>query len=555
MPDPEMVSRAHRAAAMLEQAWERWRVRHGLTARPMPPVSSYVGYSIEEPWGRPRVVLGVDAHEAEVLAALLDSHEFATARGLPGQAGMDRPDPSGGDLDATAGQPDQAGLGDDRDTGYVAGDVRARVPAQVHSAEAVSGHGWPGGRDSGGTYGQAPTGKASPRRPVSADVGTAATGGGTRGDESRRAENSAPVEPALDDIGGGPNMGAATDASALVGAGTTADAGAATDASALVGAGTTADAGAATDASALVGAGTTADAGAATDASALVGAGTTADAGTQADADLVTDPGAAAVGDSADLGYPAQHPAPADDPDPAGAATGTAVGVWAADEIPAPRPATPHAGAQESVVPGTVTPRPDAGRPGTPQADPYRPNARPDNRGAGSTPGNPGAGSTPGTLGASGPRSAGQQARVHPAGPTGSPSGHEGSHDSEATAGPGGMGTSRGGVEYEPAAFTARPHCGSDNIAAELAGWAAGELPGQASARLAAWAAVGGVPVPGYRANGTASAVATGPVATGPVATGPVATGPVATGTVATSPVATGTVGSSAGSSAGGTAR
>jgi hypothetical protein len=32
-------------------------------------------------------------------------------------------------------------------------------------------------------------------------------------------------------------------------------------------------------------------------------------------------------------------------------------------------------------------------------------------------------------------------------------------------------------------------------MAAELAGWASGELPGQASARLAAWEAIGGVPV------------------------------------------------------------
>jgi hypothetical protein len=39
----------------------------------------------------------------------------------------------------------------------------------------------------------------------------------------------------------------------------------------------------------------------------------------------------------------------------------------------------------------------------------------------------------------------------------------------------------------------------SGTIAAELAGWAAGELPGQASARLAAWATVGGVPAPAYR--------------------------------------------------------
>jgi hypothetical protein len=47
---------------------------------------------------------------------------------------------------------------------------------------------------------------------------------------------------------------------------------------------------------------------------------------------------------------------------------------------------------------------------------------------------------------------------------------------------------------------TARPAVATETIAAELAGWAAGELPGQASARLAAWAAIGGVPASGYRA-------------------------------------------------------
>jgi hypothetical protein len=73
MPDPEMVARAHRAAAVLEKAWDRWRTAQGIATGPMPPISSYVGYSIEEPWGRPRVVLGVDAREAEHLAALLDS--------------------------------------------------------------------------------------------------------------------------------------------------------------------------------------------------------------------------------------------------------------------------------------------------------------------------------------------------------------------------------------------------------------------------------------------------------------------------------------------------
>jgi hypothetical protein len=45
----------------------------------------------------------------------------------------------------------------------------------------------------------------------------------------------------------------------------------------------------------------------------------------------------------------------------------------------------------------------------------------------------------------------------------------------------------------------ARP-ASSSTIAAELAGWAAGELPGQASARLAAWASVGGVPA-GYHTD------------------------------------------------------
>ena len=70
MPDPRLVSRAQRAATMLERAWERWRATQGLEAEPMPPVSSYVGYSIEEPWGRPRVVFGVNAEDAERLAAV-----------------------------------------------------------------------------------------------------------------------------------------------------------------------------------------------------------------------------------------------------------------------------------------------------------------------------------------------------------------------------------------------------------------------------------------------------------------------------------------------------
>ncbi len=64
---------------------------------------------------------------------------------------------------------------------------------------------------------------------------------------------------------------------------------------------------------------------------------------------------------------------------------------------------------------------------------------------------------------------------------------------------------------------TARPaNVGTETIAAELAGWAAGELPGQASARLAAWAAIGGVPAPGYRRTDGSDVGPTG-VATEPV--------------------------------------
>jgi hypothetical protein len=84
MPDPRLVSRAQRAATMLERTWERWRTTQGLEAEPMPPVSSYVGYSIEEPWGRPRVVFGADAEDAERPAALLQTSIVSRPRACPG---------------------------------------------------------------------------------------------------------------------------------------------------------------------------------------------------------------------------------------------------------------------------------------------------------------------------------------------------------------------------------------------------------------------------------------------------------------------------------------
>jgi hypothetical protein len=77
MRDPELVARAQRAATRLESAWEQWRALHGLAVAPGQPVVSYVGYSLKEPWGQPRVVIGIDADEAEYLAEFLDRDECA----------------------------------------------------------------------------------------------------------------------------------------------------------------------------------------------------------------------------------------------------------------------------------------------------------------------------------------------------------------------------------------------------------------------------------------------------------------------------------------------
>jgi hypothetical protein len=54
---------------MARTAWTR--------VAPGQPVVSYVGYSLKEPWGEPRVVIGIDADEAEYLAEFLDRDESA----------------------------------------------------------------------------------------------------------------------------------------------------------------------------------------------------------------------------------------------------------------------------------------------------------------------------------------------------------------------------------------------------------------------------------------------------------------------------------------------
>ena len=83
MRDPELVVRAQRAATRLESAWEQWRALHGLAVAPGQPVVSYVGYSLKEPWGEPRVVIGIDAGEAEYLAEFLDRDECAQRGQVP----------------------------------------------------------------------------------------------------------------------------------------------------------------------------------------------------------------------------------------------------------------------------------------------------------------------------------------------------------------------------------------------------------------------------------------------------------------------------------------
>jgi hypothetical protein len=123
MPDPRLVSRAQRAATMLERAWDRWRAAHGLAAEPLPPVSSYVGYSIEEPWGRPRVVFGVDAADAEKLATLL--HECAASPPATGQPG-----PDAGSADALPAP--------DRTPHHSLDEARALIPVQGRTRELAT---------------------------------------------------------------------------------------------------------------------------------------------------------------------------------------------------------------------------------------------------------------------------------------------------------------------------------------------------------------------------------------------------------------------------------
>jgi hypothetical protein len=109
MRDPDLVVRAQQAATALESAWRRWRDMHGLGTDPLPAVSSYVGYSLEVPWGQARVVLGICAEEAELLAAMLQRHDCVGPVHAAVTARSVGYSPGNGVADA-GGQPGAAGL-------------------------------------------------------------------------------------------------------------------------------------------------------------------------------------------------------------------------------------------------------------------------------------------------------------------------------------------------------------------------------------------------------------------------------------------------------------
>jgi hypothetical protein len=160
MRDPELVARAQHAATRLETAWEQWRGSHGLALAPAQPVVSYVGYSLKEPWDEPRVVIGIDANEAEYLADYLDRDECAkraqvaqaaqvtqAAQAAQQQARLAEPPPQEGNGEHAAAplvspvtysgvrhSPDQATA---MASGWTPGEVPAQVGQGVQVAQAT----------------------------------------------------------------------------------------------------------------------------------------------------------------------------------------------------------------------------------------------------------------------------------------------------------------------------------------------------------------------------------------------------------------------------------
>jgi hypothetical protein len=152
MRDPELVARAERAARRLESAWERWRAQHGLASAPGQPIVSYVGYSLTEPWGEPRVVIGIDADEAEYLAEFLDLDESAQHVQVPRQQAMlaGSPQEGGGEYTGAAliGAPGVAGIGlqsPDQVRDMTPELVAGWPPGELADQTAEQPGAWPGG--------------------------------------------------------------------------------------------------------------------------------------------------------------------------------------------------------------------------------------------------------------------------------------------------------------------------------------------------------------------------------------------------------------------------
>jgi hypothetical protein len=402
MPDPRLVSRAQRAATMLERAWERWRSAHGMAAEPLPPVSSYVGYSIEEPWGRPRVVFGVAAEDAERLAAFL-------------QDSLDRVDEAGEAAPwpgARGGVPSGPAAAE---RGNLLEDVRGRIPVQ----------GWPEFSES-----REQLNSPGPVGPAAADAG--GPDGAPAGDDLRYDDDDAAHAAWLSGIRAG---GEADDDDEYC---------------------------------------DTAD-----DLRATPHGVRPAQAAAPDSADHTSHNGAGGRHDNGDGGTePGEPPAPAAGPADAAGPANTGVIGWpsSAGLKHAPRPpASPPGGDAPPAAGGD----PADGQP-TPGPFPGRADDAP----------------------AGGPQSGGPQS----GGPDHPASGGQGR--------PGDAAVDRPQDGPTAAAADVPADLGSrtgltDTMAAELAGWAAGELPGQASARLAAWASVGGAVARGrQRARGGGSTAA-----------------------------------------------
>lgn len=149
MRDPDLLLCAQRAAARLEDAWDRWRTLRGPDGGSAGELSSYVGYSQNEPRGRPRVIVGVDAAEAERLAALIDSGCALRAPagsadpGAAGDAGGSAEGGANGTGAATSNGVYQGASGAGQETAHAAEPEACEICGQRHAEDGSSEPGQP----------------------------------------------------------------------------------------------------------------------------------------------------------------------------------------------------------------------------------------------------------------------------------------------------------------------------------------------------------------------------------------------------------------------------